>query len=230
MNEESNVFQSNNIKTIVLRVQGIGVINYCYLVYNKKSKNAVLIDPAWDHFLIEKQIELYDLNLKGILITHHHNDHTNLCNYFFKKYNIYSWISVNEFNYYSPIIEGVNLFKDNDVLSFGNLNVLALVTPGHTIGSCCFKIDSHMFTGDTLFAEGCGTCDCVSDALKMFDSLQFLKDNIPDDYRVFSGHSFGKSQGMFFKDFKYSNIYLNISQSEQFTKFRMRKIKMTKYY
>lgn len=47
----------------------------CYLIWNKESKEALLIDPADDAAQIEKVIRERDLSLKALLLTHGHFDH-----------------------------------------------------------------------------------------------------------------------------------------------------------
>ena len=65
--------------------------NYSYIVYSTKIKKALIVDPAESKPLIDYLIEK-DLSLQGILITHHHSDHTSgikgLLN--FKSVNVYS--------------------------------------------------------------------------------------------------------------------------------------------
>ena len=48
--------------------------NYCYLVMHSETKEAVLIDPAWEMDKIEQQLKTHDAKLKAILLTHHHID------------------------------------------------------------------------------------------------------------------------------------------------------------
>ena len=47
----------------------------CYLVWNKESKEALLIDPADSAPQIEKVIRERELTLKALLLTHGHFDH-----------------------------------------------------------------------------------------------------------------------------------------------------------
>ena len=56
-------------------------------------------------------------------------------------------------------IEPDGLFREDDVLKIGNLNLKVLHTPGHTLGSCCFLFDGVLISGDTLFAGSVGRTD-----------------------------------------------------------------------
>ena len=49
--------------------------NYSYVIYNKKKKDSIIIDPA-EHNSIINFIDKNKLNPIAILITHHHSDHT----------------------------------------------------------------------------------------------------------------------------------------------------------
>jgi len=227
--DDSSVYKTSNITTVVMRT-GKQFINYCYLVYDNITKDAVLIDPAWDRGFIENQISMHGVKITGVLLTHHHNDHIHLSNYFVEKFNVSAWLHQKEFEYYEPVLKKLRLFNHKLNFSIGTVSFEVILTPGHTKGSCCFLIGDHLFTGDTLYMEGCGMCeDLGGNAVEMFNSLKILSSKIDKHILIFSGHSFGKKQGQHFEDLLKSNIYLNILNEEQFVRFRTRKSQVVQY-
>ena len=76
-------------------------------------------------------------------------------------------------------------------LKIGPFNIHIIPTPGHTAGGVCLQIGDALFTGDTLFPGACGRVDLPSsDAREMRKSLLKLS-KLPDDTRIFAGHSYG---------------------------------------
>ena len=61
--------------------------NYCYLVMDKHTKDAILIDPAFEKKNISSTIESSNAKVQAILITHGHKDHIHLAHYFSKLYH-----------------------------------------------------------------------------------------------------------------------------------------------
>jgi len=57
----------------------------------------------------------------------------------------------------------------------GQMVIEPIFTPGHTPGCVCYLIGDDVFTGDVLFAEGCGICPDVPAAHAMFESLKNLQ-------------------------------------------------------
>ena len=47
----------------------------CYIVYDDKTRDAMVVDPAWDYEQIHKKLETNNLTLKLIFLTHGHADH-----------------------------------------------------------------------------------------------------------------------------------------------------------
>ena len=198
--------------------------NYSYLVTNLRNHSAVLIDPAWEAKKIDKEITDNDIFITDILLTHSHFDHTDLANYFATQYNCNVWMSVYEIEYHGFKCKNLIAFNNLETLTLSDIKINPIVTPGHTHGSTCYLIDNYLFTGDTLFTEGCGLCwGKGSDPGKMFESLQLLKHLINPDVLVFPGHSYGKLPGKAFKYLTDNNIYLQFDDKEMFIDYRMRK-------
>ena len=85
--------------------------NYSYIIYSTKIKKALIVDPAESKPLINYLIEK-DLSLQGILITHHHSDHTS---------GIKGLLDFKSVNVYSPslkISKTSKLIKDMDKIDF----------------------------------------------------------------------------------------------------------------
>lgn len=196
--------------------------NYNFLVVDPDSRAAVIVDPAWeidkvDHALIDAEAKLH-----GVLVTHAHPDHIHLAAALAAKYDCPIWMSNAEIEvsgYRARQLVGI----DAQPWHVGGLRVQPLPTPGHTPGSCCFLIGDNLFTGDTLFAEGCGLCPDTQAAHQLFTSLQYLKAHLAPHTRVFPGHSYGRPPGQPFALLLRENIYLQFTDKHAFAAFRLRR-------
>ena len=216
--------RNNLYELCVVRTKNDYFINYCYIVFYKETKEALIIDPSWEIDKINKCIEENDLKLKWILLTHSHKDHINLVSPLIKQYNAQVFISEAESEFYQYTCDNLNLVRDNEKLFLGNIMCQCILTPGHSVGSMCFLMDDYIFTGDTLFVEGCGICDtCGGSAEEMYNSIQRLKRIVKPNVKVYPGHSFGMNLGVTMADLYNINIYLNIEEKSNFISFRERK-------
>jgi hydroxyacylglutathione hydrolase len=214
----------NKFSSVEIRTQNADMINYTYLIIDNASKKAVIIDPAWELDKVINAIKENDVELKSILLTHCHNDHVNLVEKLVEKFNVQVYISKEESLFYEYKAQNLNLLEDNDVVIVGNTRIKCILTPGHTYGSMCFLVeDEEIFTGDTLFIEGCGRCDLFgSSAEKMFNSIDKIKKTVNQRARVYPGHSYGFDRGISLANLMNINIYYSIESKESFINFRMR--------
>ena len=64
--------------TLSVKTFDVGpMLNMIYLIWDKKTKEAALVDPAWDLSQVLDFIKKNNINLKKILLTHSHHDHVN---------------------------------------------------------------------------------------------------------------------------------------------------------
>ena len=78
---------------------------------------------------------------------------------------------------------------------FAGRKVQVLEVPAHTRGAITFVIEGNAFTGDTLFAMGCGRL-FEGDPEMMWTSLSKLA-RLADDTRVYCGHEYTENNGRF---------------------------------
>ncbi len=143
-----------------------------YIVSKKGKKESVLIDPGMDAAVIDKVIRENNLHPTDILVTHGHFDHVGSVAFFQKKYDakfhihkldIKALKSVNFFLKIMKINSHIEVpVPDNIIegelerIELGDFLFEAYNLPGHTDGSCVFKIDGYLFTGDTFYSRGIG--------------------------------------------------------------------------
>ncbi|MCW3466419.1 MBL fold metallo-hydrolase [Chitinophaga nivalis] len=211
------------LKVFPVRVKKDSFVNYSYVILDEDSLQAVVIDPAWEPDKINAVLTAANATLAGILLTHSHFDHVDLVGFFTAAWHCPVWMSAAEINYYRFHCEGLIAFEDGALLSPGGIPVQAWVTPGHTAGSTCFYVGNCLFSGDTLFIEGCGLCwGKGANPYSMFDSLQRIRTNVTKEVLVFPGHSFGLPVGLSFEEVMLNNIYLNFKEKDMFVAYRMR--------
>lgn len=206
-----------------LRVKTNFFINYTYLISHHNG-DSVLVDPAWEKQKIAHAIETAGANLKGILITHHHHDHVDLAGYFSNLYNIPIIFSKQEHEFYRYTAKNTYIIEDFSPFSMGDITITPYLTPGHTKGSVCYQIGGSLFTGDTLFIEGCGMCsEHGGDPDEMYHSIQMLKQKIHKDTIIYPGHAYGEPPGKSFDYLMQYNVYCSFESPDIFRQYRMRK-------
>lgn len=197
--------------------------NNVYLIVDLKTKSTAIIDPACDLKQIKTIISELELKLQMILLTHSHFDHVRRVEELINLYKCNVFISRKEVLSYFFYSQNLNTFEDNDIMYLGNTKIHCMVTPGHTAGSACFLLKNSLFTGDTIFMEGCGICTGYgASAEKLYQSIQRIKEQIQDDVLVFPGHTYATLPGESISYLKNNNIYFSLKK-EQFISFRMRK-------
>ncbi|PGD97843.1 MBL fold metallo-hydrolase [Bacillus wiedmannii] len=211
-------------EVIPLKVNKLNFINYSYLIIDKDTKYATIIDPAWDFKKIISTIENLDIILINILLTHSHFDHVNMVEPLLEKFNCQVYMSKKEIEFYHFNCKNLNELNHFDVIKVGSTEIQCLLTPGHTAGSACFLLEDSIFTGDTVFIEGCGICSGIGGSAEdMFESLKHIQRIVSPHVSVFPGHSYGKEPGYSLDYVKKQNIYFHLDKRESFVKFRMRK-------
>jgi len=148
-------------------VAGIYQAN-CYIIMDKNTSEAVVLDPGGDVDDIVKVIKSIGAKVKYILLTHGHIDHTSGVAELKAITNAVVCISQKDNDLitsgeylFGPLIKGGAdiLLKDSDIIKISNLEFTCIDTPGHTPGGMSFLIENHAFTGDTLFAGSIGRTD-----------------------------------------------------------------------
>lgn len=208
----------------ILKIGRTHFANFVYVIIDNFSKDAVLIDPGFEHELILSQLDAWNANLRAILLTHSHLDHTNQVEILREILNVPVYISSLE-----RLTESIARCKPLDfghltVLRLGTLKILCIHTPGHSPGSFCFQIENFLFTGDTLFNEGCGYCTPPFGSAKdMFNSLGILKEMVGADVYIFPAHQFKTKPGLTMGQICRLNPYLMMHDAETFAVFSQRR-------
>ena len=197
--------------------------NYVYLLVDRYSKQAAVIDPSWVYNEIIRYLENENITLKYIFITHHHADHINLVNRLQKKYTVQVFAHKDELPLFPSGMSYVTGLEHNESIYLDYLVITCLHTPGHTIGSACYLTNSHLFSGDTVFTEGCGLCSSEEMAAKMYDSFQYLKNNLTNNIMICPGHSYSERHIEPFSYHLTSNIYFQFDEPQKFINYRLRK-------
>ena len=81
----------------------------------------------------------------------------------------------------------------------------------------------HNASGDTVFTEGCGLCSSEEMAAKMYDSFQYLKNNLTNNIMICPGHSYSERHIEPFSYHLTSNIYFQFDEPQKFINYRLRK-------
>lgn len=200
-----------------------GLKNYFYMITDIATRQAAVVDPAWELERLTSAIALLNVELKAILLTHSHADHTNLVEPLLERFDPEVVISKKEMDYYGYNCKNVRPVRDRDIIKLGKTEITTLLTPGHTVGSVCYLLSNSLFTGDTIFIEGCGMCTGNGgDAGNMFDSIQKIKSLVRPDVAVYPGHSYGKQPGYRLSHLLEENIYFLFKDKDVFIKYRTR--------
>lgn len=160
--------------------------NYAYLIIDEATQEAGIVDCA-EAVPVLRAVRETGVKLTAILPTHHHWDHIGGNEDLLKKLALDVYGYAGEGHRIPGCTREVN---DGDTIRLGNLTARILFIPAHTSGHIAyyFERDQSVFTGDTLFAGGCGRL-FEGDAGMMLRSLAKLM-ALPDETKVYFGHEY----------------------------------------
>ena len=182
------------MKVSVMQVGPIGT--NCYFLQDEESGLMAIIDPGDDWERILHQVKKAEGEVKYILLTHGHYDHTTAVPDLVKALpGVQVYIHQADANgagsQLFPLaaqVKDLNNYDEGDTLSLGSLTIEVLHTPGHSKGSVTLKVGDVLFTGDTLFCGSCGRTDLRGGSYEeIMASLKRLGE-LPGDYHVCPGH------------------------------------------
>lgn len=190
-----------------------------YVVYDEKSRDAVVIDPVLDFdpadgrawYDSANAVLLYlkenKLNLHYILETHAHADHLSGAQVLKKKYpqavlaigeNIREVQSLFKkvFNLKDLKADGSQfdrLLKEGEEIFCGTLKLRVIFTPGHTPACSSYLFEDSLFTGDSIFMpdSGTGRCDFPGGSAEgLYESIARKIYTLPDKTKIYVGHDY----------------------------------------
>jgi glyoxylase-like metal-dependent hydrolase (beta-lactamase superfamily II) len=179
---------------------------FCYLVSCPETQQALVIDPAGDEDRIIKRINEKGLNLKYIVNTHGHGDHTHGNNIMKARTGaqivmhpiddeIFNSTKGQEMSRqwgFTPSPPADVLVKDGDEIVVGEVSLKVIHTPGHSPGGICLYGEGNVFTGDTLFVGAIGRTDLPGASTSEF--MQSIREKLltlPGETVVWPGHDYG---------------------------------------
>lgn len=189
--------------------------NYFWLLSQPDDAFCYIVDPG-DAEPVLETLQQQQLELAGILITHHHRDHIGGIQPLlgaFPQVQIYG--PANE-----SIPECEHTLVENDVIELEELgtSLRILDVPGHTAGHIAYIGESNLFCGDTLFAAGCGRL-FEGTPEQMQTSLEKLR-ALDDDTVVYCAHEYTLDNIAFAKWVEPDNADLLRREQDEQTKRR----------
>ena len=160
--------------------------NYTYLLVCEETREAAIVDaPEFEP--VVRRVEASGARVTHVLSTHHHPDHSMANPELAERYGAPVLGHQSDDGRLPGLTQGL---EEGDTVSVGRQTARVLFIPAHTRGHIAYVFDEAraVFSGDTLFAGGCGRLFEGTPEM-MFDAMRKLG-GLPDDTRVFCGHEY----------------------------------------
>lgn len=221
----------SNVSRLYLKQIEVGPMqNYAYIVGDRETHEAVLIDAAWDIDGLISIAEQDDMKITAGLVTHFHPDHLGGSMMgmdiigaaeLVGKHPMKIYLHKSEGSY-AQKVSGLSasdmvLTEGGDDITVGEIPIKFLHTPGHTPGSQCFLVDGHLVSGDTLFIGSCGRVDLPGSSPEdLWRSLTNVLKVLPEETILFPGHNYSERTRSTLGDEARSNPYMRFGKLEHF--------------
>lgn len=183
-----------HFETDAYRIRKLGVGSYennAYIVACRRTSRAVIVDAAAEPETIVAAMD--GLAPQAILTTHGHFDHVGAAQ------QVASTLGI-PFLLHPADEELAKMSADGPVgegpITVGEIEITAVHTPGHTLGSTCLLLPGVALTGDTLFPGGPGaTVSPGSSFEQIIASIEEHLMVLPDETLVMPGHGLDTTIG-----------------------------------
>lgn len=174
----------------MIRVQQFALdVNYvnAYLCYETESREAFLVDCGAVPSDLASFLQEHGLELKFVLLTHTHSDHTDGLRKLRKQFPVPVYANAGGYDH---------RVSDGDRISFAGRDIRVLETHGHTTDHVCYHIADVVFVGDALFAGAVGGTTTRSNHRHQVGAVARKVFTLPDDTIVYPGHGAPTSVGV----------------------------------
>jgi glyoxylase-like metal-dependent hydrolase (beta-lactamase superfamily II) len=175
----------------------------CYLVADRRTREAVIIDPGEEPAMFLAELDTRAWHLRGIWLTHAHVDHI----IGVAAVHQATGAAIHLHPLDRPIYDALPQFgtwvgmqlevppepevalEAGSTLTVGGLSFEVRFTPGHSPGSVSFVGHDRVFGGDVLFNGSIGRTDLPGgDYATLMGTIQSQFLSLPDSTIVHSGH------------------------------------------
>lgn len=173
----------------IKRIIGGNLESNGYVIMDEGTKSGYVIDPGYTPEKFLQVLKEWDMQLLGILLTHHHYDHTGGVDKIRQATSCKLYIHREDAG--GLKMEADVLLEDGMQLRFGSEVIDVLHTPGHTKGGACYWIKRHrmVFTGDEIFNVDLGRTDLPGGSeADMRRSCRYIFNKWENDVEIHPGH------------------------------------------
>ncbi len=175
----------------------------CFILGDEKTREAVVIDPGDEVKRILAGLQKQALQLKYIINTHGHFDHVGAN----KALKDQSGVPILIHKADAPLLAQLSasaavwgmqidnsppadrLLEDGDQITFGQITLEVIHTPGHSLGGISLYTPKDLFVGDILFAGSIGRTDFPGgDYDQLIAGVRKRLFVLGDDVHVYPGH------------------------------------------
>ncbi len=176
----------------------------CYFAINDDTKEVLVIDPGASAEKLAEKIKEQGLKPAAILLTHGHFDHATGAEELAKllQVKIYAeekeketlenpQLNLSGWQGSSLVFHADEYLKDEQEIDLAGFHIRVLLTPGHTVGGCCFYFpyQNVIFSGDTLFQTSVGRTDFQKGSMsQLINGIREKLLPLPDETAVYTGH------------------------------------------
>jgi len=177
-----------------------------YLVADSETRDAAVIDPAWDGEVILAGAQQRGWRIAHLWYTHAHFDHIGGAGAIADALNPLPLVALHPNDHVlwraggggaffgfdiDPGPEPTIDFAQGQILRLGSVEFEVRLTPGHTPGHCILYVSSASvcFCGDLIFAGSVGRIDLPGGSWEQLEqSIRTQIFTLPDETRLLSGH------------------------------------------
>ncbi|MGH9018461.1 MAG: MBL fold metallo-hydrolase [Acidimicrobiales bacterium] len=205
------------------------MVNFCYLIGDRTTGEAVVVDPAYDVAGLLEILAADAMSCVGALVTHFHPDHVGGDMMGYSIEGITALLAAVTVPVHVQRDEAPWMARTTglgpadmvahdsaDVVRVGSVDIELVHTPGHTPGSQCFSVEGRLVSGDTLFLDGCGRTDLPGgDAEQMYESLTTRLARFDDGTVLYPGHRYSPEPSAGLGEVRQTNYVFRLRTPEQ---------------